>query len=313
MVVTDLHGNYSVYCRYRDHFHQLRAEGKADTLIFCGDLIHSEGSAETDGSLEIVLDLIRLRRELGERLTVLLGNHELPHLYGIIISKGDITYTPRFEIAMGARRAEILAFFDDLPFFIRTRAGVAIAHTGASAAAASAEGFRRLASYSHSAELNGVNELLKGADMISLRAEIESANAEPYAELARRNFGVTDPYDPRYDDMIRGAFVSQISANFQLLWDATFNKNEGEYGSDRYEAYLNAFLANLSKGYARQHTLVSGHIQIRCGHKITAGKQLRLASWAHATPPEAGEYLLFDAGWPTAEIEDVMEGLGSVF
>jgi len=52
---------------------------------------------------------------------------------------------------------------------------------------------------------------------------------------------------------------------------------------------------------------------VRGGHTIVCNRQLRLASWAHATPREAGQFLLFNAGWPLAGIEEVLEGLGSVF
>ncbi len=49
------------------------------------------------------------------------------------------------------------------------------------------------------------------------------------------------------------------------------------------------------------------------GYKVVLGRQLRLASWAHATPPEAGRYLLFDAGRSLAGVEDLIKGLHSVF
>ncbi len=42
MVVTDLHGDWEAYARYRDRFVELLAAGRADCLVFAGDLIHRE-------------------------------------------------------------------------------------------------------------------------------------------------------------------------------------------------------------------------------------------------------------------------------
>ncbi|MDX1523080.1 MAG: metallophosphoesterase family protein, partial [Anaerolineae bacterium] len=61
MVVTDLHGDWDAYRRYRDRFVALQAAGKADYFIFTGDLIHRESLKEPDKSLEIVLDVIALQ------------------------------------------------------------------------------------------------------------------------------------------------------------------------------------------------------------------------------------------------------------
>jgi hypothetical protein len=313
MVVTDLHSDYAVYCRYRDRFRELRARGQANVLVFIGDLIHTEGPRRTDGSLAIVLDLLRLRRDLGDGLIVLLGNHEMPHLYGIAISKGGYTYTPQFEIAMSDHRSRIVAFFDELPFYVRTHAGVALAHAGASHAASTPEGLQRLAAYSHSAEMSKVDALLDGQDRASVRAGLAKLSGENYAELVAQNMGLTDPDDPRYDDMLRGVLVTGLSSDFQRVWEATFNKNEHQYGPEEYARLLEDTLAALSEGFVEQRAIVSGHIPVMGGYEVVAGRQLRLASWAHATPPEAGRYLLFDAGRPIATVDDLIKGLHSVF
>lgn len=313
MVVTDLHGNYAAYCRYRDHFLALRKEEQADVLLFCGDLIHGEDSSDTDGSLEIILDILTLRQELGENLILLLGNHELPHLYGITISKGSVTYGAHFERAMGEQRPKIIELFDTLPFYVRTRAGVSISHAGASVAATTAEGLKCLATYSHTAELANVDALLESEDRVSLRAGITKLSGESYAEIVAESLGITDPNHPRYDDVLRGVLIKSLSPNFQYLWEATFNKNEHEYGQKKYASILADFLASLSHGYTRQSILVSGHITVRGGHQVIADQQLRLASWSHASPRQAGQYLLFDASQPVSSVEDLLENLHSVF
>lgn len=135
MVVTDLHGDWDAYTRYRDRFIELRAAGQADCLIVTGDLIHRETDAGADRSLDMVLDILDLRERYGDAIISLCGNHELPHLYGFALGKGNTEYTPGFEAALSqsGRRGDILALFETLPFFIRTAAGVSIAHAGASA------------------------------------------------------------------------------------------------------------------------------------------------------------------------------------
>ncbi len=286
MVVTDLHGDYAVYGRYRDHFLALQASGQADYFLLCGDYVHSEGPPETDGSLDIVLDLLRLRRELGPRLIVLLGNHELPHLYGMTISKGSVVYGPGLEKAMGPHRADIVQFFGELPFYLRTRAGVTVAHAGACPQAATTAGLQELRTYSHQAELDAVDANLAGKDRAALRAGLAKLSGQSYAQLAAENLGITDPQHPRYDDVLRGILVTSLSAPFQTVWDALFNKNEYEYGLRNYTRTVKAFLNSLSEDYVPQRALVAGHIHVDGGHALVAEKQLRLASWAHAAPPK---------------------------
>jgi hypothetical protein len=312
MVVTDLHGDYAAFGRYRDRFLELRAQGRADIFLLAGDYLHSTTPQEVDYSLEIVLDLLRLRELLGPQLVVLLGNHEFPHLYGITISKGSLVYGPRFEKAMGAHRARILAFFDDLPFYVRTRAGVAVAHAGACEAATTLAGLQGLRDYDHQAELNKVEAFLADQDRVSLRAGLGKLSNQSYAGLAADNLGVTDPADPRYDDVLRGILVTSLSPAFQSVWEALFNKNEDEYGDLRYARILKAFLNNLSDGYVNQCALVTGHMAVVGGHQIVASRQLRLASWTHAHPAQAGEYLLFDAGVPVQGVEDLLTKVHSV-
>lgn len=313
MVVTDLHGAYSVYARYRDRFLDLRARGEVDTLLLCGDLIHSEGPADADGSVELVLDIVRLQRELGAGVIALLGNHELPHLYGMTLMKGPHLYTPRFEKAMTeAQRADILPFFESLPFYVRTRAGVSFAHAGACLAARSRDTWEGLLQYSHADELAKAEAALLVEDRALLRAGIGKLRDAAYPDLVAEYFGLTDPAHPRYDDFLRGAFVSMVSPMFPHFWEALFTRNEYE-DAELYPEILTAFLARLSENYAPQSWLVSGHIKVRGGHTLIAGRQLRLASWSHATPNETGQYLLFDAAKPITSVDELRSGLNSVF
>ena len=136
MVVTDLHGDWEIYQRYRDRFIDLQAKGQADCLIFTGDLIHRNRSDQDDKSLEILFNVIKLQAHYGRAIIYLLGNHELPHIYGISLAKGDRIYTPTFEqsLSESGRRADIINLFVSLPFYLRTRAGVCLTHAGAAPA-----------------------------------------------------------------------------------------------------------------------------------------------------------------------------------
>jgi hypothetical protein len=312
MVVTDLHGDWDDYRRYRDRFLALQADGRVDYLIFTGDLIHSEGPSHTDRSLDIVLDLLTLRETLGERVIYLLGNHELPHLYGITLAKGKHVYTPRFEAALGEYRKATLSLFDGLPFYVRTPAGVSVCHAGAAAELSTVGAPGRVFRYSHRRVRESVEALLPADQRPAMRERYGRLNGARYEDLARRNLAVTGPDDPRYDDLLIGYLVAS-HPDFELLWAALFTRNEQEYGERDYAVFLDALLRELSAGYHRQEVLVAGHIPCRGGYKVVADRQLRIASGAHAHPHQAGRYLLFDVAKPVREAEELLECLGSVF
>jgi hypothetical protein len=56
-----------------------------------------------------VLDLLALRERYGEAIISLCGNHELPHLYGFVLGKGAIEYTPGFEKALSQSGHTVVA------------------------------------------------------------------------------------------------------------------------------------------------------------------------------------------------------------
>jgi hypothetical protein len=309
MVVTDLHGDWARYRRYRDRFFELHEAGRADVLLFTGDLIHSEGPAETDRSLEILLDLIELRRVLGDRLIVLLGNHEMPHLYHVTLAKGDRTYTPRFEAALGAQREVVLQFLRALPFFVRTRGGVTVCHAGAFPDAGDPQVWASLRAFNHEAVLCAVEQRLPVGERPGLRRALAHIVGEPYDRLAREALAVTGPDDPRYDDYLIGALVSN-EPKFDLLWSVLFSTNEHEVGMAAYTAQVEALLDALSTDYIPQRAVVTGHIGCRGGSRILAGGcQMRVASGAHAHPPSSANYLLLDAGQPVSDAWELQSGL----
>jgi hypothetical protein len=311
MVVTDLHGDWEAYERYRDRFVELHATGRADCLIFTGDLIHREPGDGTDRSLEIVLDVLALRERYGDAIIYLCGNHELPHLYGFVLGKGSVEYTSGFEAALSRsrRRHDILALFDSLPFFICTAAGVCIMHAGASAPLADSAAAGRLFEWDHRALHDWAEMQLAHADRAQLRSGYARLSGEAsYKAMARRYLAVAHTADPRYDDLLRG-FMLTAHPDFSLLRAALFTRCEQEDGEAAYAQRLASALDQLSVEDVPQRLLVAGHMATPGGHAIVAGRHLRLASAAHAHPRAAGQYLLFDAARSIDRVEELCEGL----
>ncbi|WP_420632429.1 metallophosphoesterase family protein [Candidatus Leptofilum sp.] len=312
MVVTDLHGDWDAYQRYRDKFFELRALGQADFLIINGDMIHASTPANQDKSVDIVLELIRLKEKLGDSLICVLGNHEIPHIYSITLQKGDDLFTPRFEFAMGKHRQQVVSFFHSLPFYVRTHGGVSICHAGASTALGETNGIKRLFNLSHQEVLDRTRAQITEEERPELIRAMRRKHGRTYNEMSRKWFAVTGLEDPRYDDFLVGTLATS-DEDFELLWPAMFSRNEKEYGNNSYVVLLNTLLKSLSTGYERQTVLVTGHIDVRGGYKIVNRRQLRVASAKHASPREAGLYLLFNTREKFDKAEDLIPNLRSVF
>ncbi|MBN2005890.1 MAG: metallophosphoesterase [Anaerolineae bacterium] len=313
MVVTDLHSDWPMYQRYRDVFLGLHAQGLAHTLLFTGDVIHNENLPEDDRSIEIVTDILKLRDELGDALVMLLGNHELAHIYPFVLSKGSHVYTTEFEHAMGQRRKAIVDFFDGLPFYARTPAGVTLCHAGAFSQARDPVAMAQVLAFSHRDLLQAGATRIPQEHLTEFFEAFDAAQSIPYEQLVRTFFGVTGPEDPRFYDYLIAQLAMQQPA-FDLLWEVLFNRNELDYGEVKYSGYVLDLLRALSRDYAPQRVLVTGHIRCANGYHIVAGnQQLRLASATHARPFQSARYLLFDAAKPVDNAEDLLPGLGSVF
>lgn len=312
-VVTDLHGAWEPYERYRDHFLDLYQQGLADVLIFLGDILHGYGSEEDDYSLPIIWDIMQLQAELGtDRVIMLLGNHELPHIYGVTLSKGEIEFTPRFEHALGEYRPYVIEFLMGLPFCVRTLGGVMLTHAGAIASVATPDVAGRMLSFSHQALLDEADQLLYREDVADLiRATLHIEPAE-YEDQAYRYLAVNGPDDPRYYDLLRGFIVGNLR-EWQNLWDFFFNQCEAGLGISFYRRVLDQFLKVYSTPEMQQHVLVTGHMAARNGYMVIAEQQLRLASWAHALPKESGSYLLFDVESPVETAVDLLSHVHPIY
>jgi hypothetical protein len=313
LVVTDLHGEWEVYQRYRDRFVDLQAKGQADYLIFAGDLIHADSPAP-DGSLPIILDVLKLRAVYGEAILYLCGNHELPHVYGFGLSRGKQEYTPAFEAALSGsgHRSEVSNLLQELPLFLRTAAGVSITHAGAAEVMAEASNATKIFAWDHQQRLSEAEAFLAAQDVAGLRrAYARLSRAESYDQLAKHWLAVTGPDDPRYDDLLRGSIVT-ATPDFQLLYSTLFTRCEQEYGLDEYAAILQLALQHLSTDYAPQQVLVAGHLAVKNGFQIITEKHLRLASGSHARLRAAGRYLLFDTARPVEKAASLLVNLHSV-
>jgi hypothetical protein len=310
MVVTDLHGDGDAYARYRDRFLDLHAHGQADFFILTGDLLHRTPPAP-DNSLEMILDIIRLKEELGHRLIYLMGNHEFPHRYSVTLQRSDDLFTPRFEWAMshslGEYRPRIMALLDSLPFYVRTKAGVTVCHAGAFQGVD-----ERLFKLSHERILAETAVTIPPEMRPGHRTWLARQNKTTYDQFIHDNFAITSPHDPRYDDPLIGSAALNRHPDISLLWQALFTRNEIQYGHP-YPAYQKELLQALSHNFHLQHLLVTGHIDCQGGCTLINKQQLRLASAKHAHPRESGQFLLFNMGEKINSAEALLPKLGTVF
>lgn len=324
MVVTDLHGAWDIYRQLRDTFLKQQAEGKLDYLVLCGDLIHSEGTEEQDYSLDILLDVMRMQATLGkEKVIVLLGNHELPHIYGLTLAKGSVEYTPRFEASLTRldqrykdvyRRKDVIEFLCDLPFFARTKAGVLLTHAGAATDISSTKHAERLFNINHTELIDAADKDLHKLDIESLQRGYSHFTGLSYEEQAKHYLAVTGSDDPRYNDLLRVLFLSGLNTDFDLIWNTLFTQNELEVGEAAYQKTTKTFLQVISEiSPHEQHVLVAGHINVKDGYTEIGKQHLRVASYTHAFPKRAARYMLLDCEKPIKTTSDLIPSLRFVF
>lgn len=313
MVVTDLHGDGKVYQRLRDKFLTLYQAGEVDRLVICGDLIHGYGNEADDASLDMLLDVLDLQTQMGSnRVVMLLGNHEMPHIYSTPLSKGLLEFTARFEHALAQlnaqpsaayRRTDVTRFLRSLPLYVRTRAGVLITHAGAARSVTSEGVAERLLSFDHDALLQ------YGDDLIAENYTLDAIRNSPfYLEQAQHYIAISDVDDPRFRNLLRGQILSETSSEYALLWDVLFTRNEADATSmDNYMDVVRRFLSYISAvSPYEQRVIVEGHISTKGGYAAIGPKQLRLATHTHAMPPDKGAYLLLDCEQPVQTVDELI-------
>jgi len=314
MVVTDLHGDGAAFNRYIETFLALKKMGEADRIIFAGDVIHGYGHPDDDHSLHMVLRIMELQKEYGaDSVIMLLGNHEMPHIYGVSLAKGNNEFTPRFEHSLGEYRPMVMTFFKKLPFVVRTVAGVSILHAGPDQSSINRLG--RLRNFNHDSLLQDADATLaQQEDLNSVYDTYAQLSGHSYEDLARSYLAVTGPNDPRYPHLMRALFISERDQRFAVLWDFLFSQNERGMNEATYMQVCRQYLDALSAGApSTQKVIVSGHIAVEGGFQILNDHHLRLASATHARPREAGCYLLFDAGKKVASAAALTPEVRGIF
>jgi hypothetical protein len=258
---------------------------------------------------------LKLRAIYNEAIIYLCGNHELPHIYGFGLSRGKREYTPAFEAALSGstQRAEIIELLSGLPWYVRTAAGVSVTHAGAAGVMADANNAVKVFTWDHQRVLSEADAFLATQNIDGMRrAYARLSQAQSYEELVTHYLAVSDPLDPRYDDLLR-SFIVTANPDFQVFYSALFTRCEQEYGLAEYAETLRLALHHLSTDYVPQKVLVAGHMAVQNGFQIVAEKHLRIASGSHARPRETGRYLLFDAARPIKEAADLLPSLHTVY
>jgi hypothetical protein len=324
MVVTDLHGDGAVYDHLKRVFLRGREQGTIDRWLLCGDLLHKRDPTDpADDSLRMLRDVMQLQAELGSETVIMLcGNHEMPHIYGQPLLRGETEISPPFEQALtqSGWRTEVIEFLAGLPLVVMSQAGVMLTHAGPTHEINTPELAETIMAFDHRALLDQVDRELFGKyDVPHARQVYAQHHGASYAELARTLLGASDETAGHYDHLLRGFFL-QGNTHYERLWHFLFAQNEQILPNDLrrvtlYEQIVSDYLAAFSANApgTPQHIGVSGHIGVRGGHQVVDDYHLRVASYAHAGPPEAGEYLLFDAAGKYENADDLVACLRPTF
>ncbi len=280
MIVSDLHGNGFDFQKILKVYRKLKSEGKLDYLVFLGDLIHAYPSKQKDESLEMIQELFKMgANQEGSNVICLLGNHEFVHIYHIPLQRGNLEFTSWFENRIRKNREDIVRFFMDMPFMLRTKGGVLLTHTGSSHryAATKEIDFKWFKNYSHTGEFTGhINNI--------------------------------HTYDPQIGSQFMG------TAEGDYLWDVLMNGNERQYGEEYLEMVDDLLqFASVDRENSPMTTLVSGHIGVDYGAETIGSHKLRLCSSAGCLRDLEKKYLLIDAEKTYLNSKELMECCHDLF
>lgn len=138
LVIPDIHGNLYDFNRSVELFREYTKYYKPLYLVYLGDLIH--GPTETtdgddrlygykDESIEIIRSLIELKSELGDKLILLIGNHEYSHLSGKVTSKFHSNEAEYLESKLGPSEREVFKqFFREFKLAVFAENGIVLCH-----------------------------------------------------------------------------------------------------------------------------------------------------------------------------------------
>ncbi|PXY01261.1 hypothetical protein DF185_11495 [Marinifilum breve] len=262
MVVSDLHGNGYDFRQVLKTFQKLKKKGKADLLVFLGDLVHAYPGKQKDESLEMIEELMDLNANQPESDVIcLLGNHEFVHIYHIPLAKGPLEFTSWFEYRIQKCREVVMQFFMNMPLMLRTQGGVLINHTGASNRYGADEKF----DLDYLKNFNHQDEFTKHIENIK-----------------------------KYDPQIGSDFMNTEKGDY--LWDILMNGNEKQFG-DQYHKYVDELLELASSDRKDQplNSLVCGHIAAEYGAELVGENHVRVCTSAGALGDLEKKFLLIDA------------------
>ena len=262
MIVSDLHGNGFDFRKVLKTYEELKSKGKADYLVFLGDLIHAYPGKQKDESLEMIEELMDLKaNDPDSDVICLLGNHEFVHIYHIPLAKGPLEFTSWFEYRIQKCREEVIQFFMNMPLMLRTDGGTLINHTGASNRYKDDEKFnlQYLKNFNHQDEFTRHIENIK-----------------------------------KFDPQIGSDFMNTEKGDF--LWDILMNGNEKQF-NDEYLNYVEDLLRVTSQDRLEtpMNNIVCGHIAADYGAEMVGDNQLRVCTSAGCLRDLEKKFLLIDA------------------
>lgn len=332
MVVADIHGNLEDYNRIIQTYQKKKKSGEVDGLIFAGDTIHAR--SEKDESKEIIDDLIKLTSE-DKNIHVILGNHELPHIYNFTLAfrKSDadvVDFTKDFELKIKDNKDVYVEFFKSLPFYIRTKGGVLISHAGASRGVSKLDCLEDLIDLNHGKiiqenledEDDGFNTLTpEKKENFKKKLERRFYKDLPYETVLKSLRGTDVGDKKKAETLLQGEYFMynldsqgrQINPDAEFLWEMLFNKNEKHLGSSEYIKTINNFLERVSENYTEQKLIVSGHFHNEAGFDIFEDKQLRITSSEEAGNPTAKSFLVIDAGKTYLSARELADNIHTLY
>lgn len=290
IVASDIHGNLRDYLQIQKRFASLRDQGKVDSLLFLGDLIHAYGDYE-DRSAEILDDLIDSR---DPDVQVIMGNHELGVLYHLNYFKPGfpegLSFVERFEQSILGRRKKYIDFIREMPYAIRTPAGVTFTHAGPHLKFGMPhdnDEYKRLSEFSHDSFLRDLKEKFEPL-LDEDGSPIQLDDSEFTPEIGEQFFD---------------------SGTGHYLWNLMFNADELKYDPYQYGMVVDRFLLALSKESAKQQFLVTGHLPAEDGYETLGGKLLRISS-SYGAKDDANKMLaLIDSGKTCESMDELISGL----
>lgn len=280
MVVSDLHGNGFDFRQILKVYRKLKSEGKADYLVFLGDLIHAYPGKKKDESLEMIQELIKMRaNEEGSDVICLLGNHEFVHIYQIPLHRGNLEFTSWFENRIRKNREEIVRFFMGMPFMLRTSGGVLLNHTG-------------------------------GSNRYYTPNEFDFNWFKEYRHTG--NFTAHIDNIASYNPQIGSQFMSTEEGYY--LWDVLMNGNERQYGEEYFNMLTDLLqFASSDRENNPLKTVISGHIGVDYGAELIGENKLRLCSSAGCLRDLEKKFILIDAEKTYANSRELMECCRDLF